>query len=102
MSSFEDIWNSILSTIREGDIVLNWGEVRGYTGRTFEVNLVHRSWIGVRGGKMTVPRNISRAEFQKIHAIWDDYVAGNYHRAKMGALSQNTSCILSILHRVKS
>jgi hypothetical protein len=101
-ASFETIWATIQSCLRPGALVPNWGLSRGYTGRTFIIDDIERSAIIVRGGKMVEPRRISRGEFEKLFALWDQYLAGNLPRSKMLPLSQNTTYILSILHLIDS
>ena len=49
---------------------------------------------------MQMPRRISKGDFEKVYAIWSEYVAGNYPRSKMTSLSQNTTYILGIFHQV--
>lgn len=80
-------------------VVQNWGAARGFTGGTFEVKDVERTSITVAGGDMQMSRRISKGEFEKVYAVWDTYLAGNYPRSKMTNLSQNTTYIVSILHR---
>lgn len=100
MKDFEAVWLAIVSKLQPGDEIKNWGSARGYTGGTFKIEQVHNSWIGVFGGDMTEPRDVSKGDFAKICAVWEEYIAGNYPRAKMTNLSQNTTYILSILRRV--
>jgi len=100
MKDFEAVWTAIVSKLQPGDEIKNWGSARGYTGGTFKIEQVHNSWIGVFGGSMTEPRDVSKGDFGKVYAIWDKYVAGNYPRSKMTNLSQNTTYILSIFRQV--
>jgi hypothetical protein len=97
MKDFEAVWLAIVSKLQPGDEIKNWGSARGYTGGTFKIGQVHNSWIGVFGGNMAEPRNVSKGDFAKVYAVWDQYVAGNFPRAKMTNLSQNTTYTLSIL-----
>ena len=99
MRDFEEVWLSIVSKLQPGEEIKNWGSARGYTGGMFKIEQVHNSWIGVFGGEMTEPRNVSKGDFAKVYAVWDQYVVGNFPRAKMTNLSQNTTYILSILRR---
>jgi hypothetical protein len=48
---------------------------------------------------MQMGRRVSKGDFEKVYAVWDTYLAGNLPRSKMGALSQNTTYILSMLHQ---
>jgi hypothetical protein len=100
MKDFEAVWLAIVSKLQSGDEIKNWGSARGYTGGTFKIEQVHNSLIGVFGGEMTEARNVSKGDFAKVYAVWDQYLAGNFPRAKMTILSQNTTYILSILRRV--
>ncbi len=97
---FEDVWLSMVTKLQAGDEVKNWGSARGYTGGTFKIEGVYNHAIGVFGGDMTMPRNIPKSDFAKLYVVWDQYIAGNYPRAKMTNLSQNTTYILSILRKV--
>jgi hypothetical protein len=85
-----------------GALVRNWGLSRGDTGGTFIIDDIERSAIVVRGGKMVEPRLVSKGEFEKLYAVWDQYLAGSLPRSKMLPLSQNTTYILSILHLIGS
>lgn len=98
MSSFEATWSKIVQRLQAGETVRNWGQARGYTGRTFQIESVANSSVTVFGGNMRHPRTISKRDFENFHAIWPNYCAGNFPRAKMTDLSQNTTYILSILH----
>jgi hypothetical protein len=96
-AGFETIWNGIRRDVRSGSTIRNWGEARGYTGGSFKIEDMDASSITVSGGRMRMPRRISKGEFEKVYAVLDAYRAGNYTRSRMGALSQNTTYILSIL-----
>jgi hypothetical protein len=100
MKKFENVWLEIVAKLHPGDEVMNWGSARGYTGGSFKIEGVYGSGIGVFGGAMTMPRNISKGDFGKVHAVWDQYIIGNFPRAKMTNLSQNTTYILSILRQI--
>jgi hypothetical protein len=100
VKNFENVWLEIVAKLRPGDEVMNWGSARGYTGGSFKIEEVNGSGVGVFGGAMTMPRKISKGDFEKVHAVWDQYITGNYPRAKMINLSQNTTYILSILRQV--
>jgi hypothetical protein len=102
VKDFEEVWLAVVSKLQPGEEIKNWGSARGYTGGTFKIEQVHNSWIGVFGGEMTEARNVSKGDFAKVYAVWDQYLAGNYPRAKMTNLSQNTTYILSILRCVLS
>jgi hypothetical protein len=97
-ANFEAIWVRIASQLRPGVIVRNWGAARRYTGGTFKIDDVERTAITISGGDMQMPRRVSKGGFEKVHAVWDAYLAGNYPRSRMTNLSQNTTYILSILH----
>jgi hypothetical protein len=98
--SFENVWMSIVSTLQRGEVVKNWGVSRGFTGNTFVIEQIQNTAVTVIGGKLTEPRSVSKRDFEKVYEVWDDYVAGNYPRAKMTDLSQNTTYILSVLRLI--
>lgn len=100
-STFDNIWARIISELKAGTLVQNWGAARGYSGATFQVEDVERTAVIVAGGNMQTARRVSKGEFEKVHAIWDAYLAGNYPRGKMTGLSLNTTYIISILHRLR-
>jgi hypothetical protein len=97
-SPFEATWSKIVQRLHPGETIRNWGQARSYTGGTFQIESVVNSSVTVFGGNMRHPRAISKSDFEKVHAIWPDYCAGNFPRAKMTDLSKNTTYILSILH----
>ncbi len=100
-TSFEAVWITIIQKLQPGEMIRNWGHARGYTGGTFRIDHVGNSSITATGGKMSQPRTISKGDFQNVYAVWSDYCAGDYPRAEMVKLSQNTTYILSILRRVE-
>lgn len=97
---FDAVWNQITGTLRPGTEVRNWGVARGYTGGSFRVDDLERTSVTVSGGDMQMPRRISKGDFQKVYAVWDDYRAGHLPRMTLTPLSQNTTYILSILRIV--
>ena len=99
-ASFEAVWGKVVRTFRPAFRVENWSQARGYTGGNFRIEHVGNSGIMVFGGNMSVPRAVSRGEFEKVYAVWDEYTGGEYSRAELTKLSQNTTYILSILHSV--
>jgi hypothetical protein len=98
---FEGTWSQIIRKLHADETIRNWGHARGYTGGAFQIDSVANSSVTVFGGNMSHPRAIPKSDFQKVHAIWADYCAGNYPRSKMTDLSQNTTYILSILHHIE-
>jgi hypothetical protein len=100
-ASFETIW-AVIQRMQRGALIRNWGLSRGYTGGTFIIDDIERSAIVVRGGEMVEPRRVSKGEFEKLYAVWHQYLAGNLPRSRMLSLSQNTTYILSILHLIDS
>jgi hypothetical protein len=97
----EEVWIKITGQLCPGLIVRNWGLARGYIGGSFEILDIEQTAITVAGGSMQMPRRISKGDFQKVNAVWDAYVQGNYPRSRLIGLSQNTTYILSILRRVR-
>ena len=98
--TFDAVWTQIAQELRPGTVVQIWGAARGFTGRTFQVKDVERTAITVLGGNMQMPRRVSKGDFARVYAVWDAYVAGHYPRSKMTDLLQNTTYIVSILHRL--
>jgi hypothetical protein len=94
--NFEAVWSDIRQRLRPATVVRNWGLARGYTRATFEIKDVERTSITVPGGNIQVSRRISKGEFEKVYAVWDEYVAGNYPRSNLTNLSLNTTYIISI------
>jgi hypothetical protein len=99
-ASFETIWSSIQHRLQPGTLVRNWGLSRGFTGGSFTIDDMERAAITVRGGKMATPRRVSKGEFEKLYAVWDQYLADNLPRSRMLPLSQNITYILSIFHLI--
>jgi hypothetical protein len=100
VGQFETEWTKITRELHPDVVIRNWGAARGYTGGTFRIDNVNRTSITVSGGDMQMPRRISKADFEKVYAVWNAYREGNYLRSKMTSLSQNTTYILGILHSV--
>jgi hypothetical protein len=99
---FPAIWMKIVQPLHPGDVIRNWGYATGHTGGTFRIEDVGNSAVTVYCGTMVQPRAIPKGDFEKVYAVWSDSCAGNYPRAKMTNLSQNTTYILGILRRVTS
>ena len=100
ISSFEDVWLAIAGKVHAGEEIKNWGGAHGYTGRTFKIEEVSNSWIRVFGERMTESRMVSKGDFGKIYAVWDQYISGNYPRGRLRFLSQNLTYILSIFRHI--
>lgn len=95
---FEAIWKDLARVLHRGDTVQNWSVAKGHTGGCFKVDDVDRTSVTVSGGRMRMPRRISRGDFARIYDVWREYLAGNYPRSKMLPLSQNITYVLRILH----
>jgi hypothetical protein len=78
-----------------------WSRGKGYTDTTFKISESNASSIVVSSPTMSKPRVISKADFIKVAAAWDDYCKGNIGRAEMAQLSQNTTYIFGILKRLE-
>jgi hypothetical protein len=99
MASHSDaVWGKIRTTIAPGNTIQNWSAAKGYTGGAFQIDAVDGSSVCVSGGAMRARRRVSKGDFAKIFAVWDEYTAGNFARSRMLPLSQNSTYILSILH----
>ena len=97
-SHFEAAWGKIRTAIVPGSTIRNWSAARGYTGGAFQIDAVDGSSVSVSGGAMRAGRRVSKGDFAKIFAVWDEYTAVNFSRSRMLPLSQNSTYILSILH----
>jgi hypothetical protein len=93
------IWSKLVADLRKDATVQNWS-INGYTGGTFRVADADSTGVTVHGSGITKARNIKRAEFEKVLALWNGYLAGSVGRDEMQAVSHNTTYIFSILHRV--
>lgn len=98
--SFSQTWTAILARLRPNQPVRAWSANRGYTGGKFCVGDADAHSITVTGDSLSQPRRIYRAEFEKIHALWPLYKAGQYPRSRLRGLSQHTTYIISIFHLV--
>jgi len=101
-SSFATVWSQMIQRLHPGEMIRAWGYARGYTGHTFRIEALGSSAVTVFGGAMKQPRAVSKGDFEKVYAIWNEYRTGNFPRAKMTELSQHTTYILSILHHVEA
>ena len=97
ISDFEAVWDEIQRAIQPGAVIRNWGMARGFTGGGFIIDDVGRSSVTVSGGNMQGSRRVSKGDFEKLYAVWDQYLAGNYPRSSMLLLSHNSTYIVSIL-----
>lgn len=79
----DSVWSQIKSKLRPGIDVRNWGVARGYASGSFRLDNVERTSITICGGDMQMPRRISKGDFEKLYAVWDDYRAGNLPRMKL-------------------
>ena len=78
-----------------------WSRDKGYTDTTFKISDSNASSIIVSSPTMSKPRVISKGDFIKVAAAWDDYCKGDIGRADMAELSQNTTYIFGILKRLE-
>ena len=97
-SHFDAVWGKVRNAIAPGSTIRNWSAAKGYTGGAFQIDAVDGSSVSVSGGTMQGRRRVSKGDFAKIFAVWDEYTAGNFSRSRMLPLSQNSTYILSILH----
>lgn len=95
---FEATWNGILAAVAPGSVVRTWSAAKGYTGGSFRIDAADSASVTVSGAAMQAPRRVSKRDFSRIFAVWDAYAAGNFPRARMLPMSQNSTYILSILH----
>lgn len=99
-AEFEAVWLRIKQRLNPPITIQNWGIDQQFTGGSFQLEVVADTWLRVNGTSMSKHRDISKGDFAKVYRVWQDYCSGNYSRADLGKLSQNTTYILSIFKRI--
>src|SRR4051812_35802169 len=88
--TFEANWSKILRTLWPGQVVENWSRAKGHTGGSFVIDEALPSGVVVSGANIFPPRRITKADFEKVHAVWMDYATGELKRSELRDVSQNT------------
>jgi hypothetical protein len=96
--NFEGIWADIQGRLPVRERIQNWSADEGYTGGRFRIKDIEPSSITIEADGISVPRRITKSEFQMIFADWPGYRVGTIRRSALRDKSNNTTYILSILH----
>jgi hypothetical protein len=76
-----------------------WSAAKGYLKGSFVIEALSADRIEVNSdGIKNPPRPISRADFERIAALWPEYKAGTLPRSRLIQESQNTTYIVTMLH----
>lgn len=97
MTAFNDVWREIQARLTEGAEIPNWSYDEGYTGNVTRIVEKYYDVIAVTGGRTVRPRDVKRADFQKVFELWDRYKQGLTSRDDIQQISRNSTYIFSIL-----
>ena len=95
---FEHIWADLQGRLPVRERIQNWSADKGYSGGRFRIKNVEPSSVTIEADGTSVPRRITKSEFQMIFADWPAYRLGSVRRSALQDKSKNTTYILSILH----
>lgn len=94
--SFEECWSAI-QRLPVPKTIAAWS-VAGRATTQFEVCAVWPNAVDVRP-EHGEQRRVGRADFERVFAVWDDYVTKRRDRYTLG-FSQNSTYVISILHTI--
>lgn len=95
---FSDTWAALQATLFVGATIPNWTARKGRVGEPFEVVAITPDVIVVVAPGAATPQRVRRADFKRVHALWDDYVRGSIPRSAFTPLTRYSKYVISILH----
>lgn len=96
--TFETIWDGLQNHLRAGLIIPNWTYLKGYLGDTMRIEEVDEVEIVVHAPKAKNLQHVSKADFEIVWEVWDEYKNGRYQGQDMRDLMMYSKYIISILH----
>lgn len=96
--SFDEMWKKLQTNLKPGLTLGNWTYLKGYLGDTMRVEEVDKVEIVVHSPKAKNLQHVSKADFEIIWEVRDEYKNGRYHRQDMRDLTMYSKYIISILH----
>jgi len=98
ISNFEDVWKSIKSQLKIGDLIKNWTPLNGYFGNDVVIHNVNNDSITIQTKSAKYPQQLMKKEFKEIWEIWSSYISGKIKRSELRANRFHTTYIIDILH----
>ena len=96
MNSFVQCWSAV-RLVPPGTPIAPWS-VAGRAKTTFHVLQIGPASIAISPADGD-PREIPKADFQKVYDVWSDYKTGKVKRYQLG-FTQNSVYIIGILHHI--
>lgn len=96
--TFELIWTDLQNRLKPGLIIPNWTVLKGYLGDTMRIQEVEDVEIVVHAPKAKNLQRVSKADFEIVWGVWEEYKNGRYQRQDMRDLTMYSKYIISILH----
>jgi hypothetical protein len=95
---FNDIWAALQAALVVGATIQNWTAHNGYIGEPFEIVAINPDVVVVVAPGASTPQMVRRPDFEKVYALWDDYVRGRVTRSAFTPLTRYSKYVISILH----
>lgn len=96
--NFQEAWTDICRTLLPGTLVRYWNSEQGYTGGAFHIQDVDHDGVTVLFGPAKTERRVSKLEFQRVFASWEDYSRRAIAHGELAKRSGNVSYVVSVLH----
>ncbi len=101
-TSFEKKWDEVCNLLHVGQVINNWGYVRGYTGKSFKISRIEPDSIVIDSPSAKNLQRVPKDDFRKVWEIWKAYLSQKILRNEITAfITRYSSYILSIFHDLK-
>jgi hypothetical protein len=95
---FTDAWATLQAVLFVGATIPNWTARNGRIGEPFEIVAINPDAVVIIAPGASTPQMVRRADFEKVYALWDDYVRGLVPRSAFTPLTRYSKYVISILH----
>lgn len=95
---FTEAWAALQATLCAGTRIPNWTARSGQVGEPFEIGSINPDVVVIIAPGARTPQIVRRADFEKVYALWDDYVRGLVPRSAFTPLTRYSKYVISILH----
>lgn len=96
--AFDETWASLRFRLSAGATIRNWTAANGVIGEPFTIVTADENAITVDAPGAETLLRVPREDFQRIHAIWADYLALKIRRTALKSLTWYSKYVISILH----
>jgi hypothetical protein len=95
---FTDTWAALQAALFVGATIPNWTARNGAIGEPFEIVAIKPDAVVIIAPGASTPQIVRRTDFEKVYALWDDYIHGSVPRSAFTPLTRYSKYVISILH----